>query len=152
MKIYNIAELEKLKIRPVDIKTMDGLHPVFRYRELKLNCIDKIESLAYGSIIRTRFNSKFDINIYIYVELSFVKKLVPTYSYNCDALIHPTSVRSDNISFLSVDGYEDTWPKYQGHPVFDVMNVYKSNFNLFEFDTPEDFCRFFIREHLLELR
>ena len=145
MKIYNIAKFEKLKIRPVDIKTMNGLPSAFSYRELDLNSIDKIESLAYGSIIRTREN-----RIYIYVEISLVKKLVPTYSYNCDAFIRPKSDYSDNISFLSADAYKGTWPECHGFPIFDVLNVYESNFNLFEFDTPEDFCRFFIRERLDE--
>ena len=152
MKILNTSDyFEKLKIRAVDVRNLKDINPMLNYKEIDINSIKGISDLIYGTIVTTVYYNKIDCNVWMYVDCNVVKKLIPEYEYTNHALIHPRNYETNMISYLTVDGYMRTFPKYEGYPMFDAVRVYETNIDPSVFKTADEFCDFFKKNNIEEI-
>lgn len=151
MKIFNTSDyFEKLKIRAVDVRNLKDINPIFKYKEIDINSIKGISDLTYGTIVTTVYRNRFDSNVWMYVNFQVVEKFIPEYAYTHHALIHPIKYESNMISYLTVDGYVRTFPKYEEYPMFDAVRVYETNIDPSVFKTADEFCDFFRKNNIAE--
>ena len=143
MKVLDINQYEKLKIRPVNVNNMKHELPdLVDYGKVCYEYIDPIsihlEDLKPGYVVKLSKMYPYE-NVWIFFDSKHLSKIRSRHS-------SPALVRGDiqtDISFLWTNIYKDTWPKSHFHETYNVTGVWKTNIDIEVFTTEKDVLDFY---------
>ena len=143
MKFYNIAEFEKLKIRPVNISNIKQSEDIV-VEKLDLNKLC-FEDIKPGYIIQTRYGWAGDVdNLFIVVPIEYLKKLKPEYRIGMyDVILVRPNYNYKHLVSESMHGYVAHFPKHLINSDMDIQMVYKTHIDFTKFKSETEFIEYF---------
>lgn len=152
MKIYNISLYEKLKIRPVDINSLDDVDED-GFGKLVFVHLDpeamKLSDLSLGDIVKTELNS-----YYIMVSKATANTIGVLHKddqYVEYILLRPNSNSRNGVSYLTLKGFVKFFPLHDKHDSFNITDVWRSGADTSRFKTGYDIYDFFTKYNIENL-
>lgn len=144
MKVLDINQYEKLKIRPVNVNNMKHELPdLADCGKVCYEYIDPIsihlEDLKPGYVVKLSKRYPYE-NVWIFFDSKHMSK-IRGHHYS-----KPVFVRGDvqtNISYLGIGVYESSWPKSYVYEAYNVTGVWKTNIDIEVFTTEKDVLDFY---------
>lgn len=135
MKIYNIAEFEKLKIRAVNVSDLNDSKHTKEIDPERISYSD----LKPGDIIKTNENKT---PFYMAVDKKVFQIL-----FGCSTTKTMMFVQPDNnggIVYLMANIYKENWPHVNNmYANFDIIKVYKTDCDASKINSMDDFYRIY---------
>lgn len=147
MKIHNTSYFEKLKIKPVSVADIKIEHPGEWVDPKIINWSD----LKAGDICRTYGKATEDKpNVWVVFESDDMMRLFgERYKHACGGFVRP---REDgNATYNLIESYYKTWPRYKTVYGFDIVDVWKTEYDISHISTPYDLTDFYNEHNLFDL-
>lgn len=151
MKIYNTSFYEKLKIRPVDINSLDDVDED-DFGKLTFVHLDpeemKLSDLRLGDIVKTELNSHYIMMSIATANTIGVPRKDAQYAY---VLVRPDRYSRNGVSYLELNGFVKFFPSHDTHDVFNITDVWRSGADTSRFKTGYDVYDFFTKYNIKNL-
>ena len=147
MQILNTSTYEKLKIKPVNVVDMKIEHLCEWVDPKRINLYD----LKAGDICRTYEKAtEYNPNVWVVFEPDDMNRLFgKRYRHVCGGFVRPRE--EGYASYNLMESYYNTWPKYKTVCGFDIVDVWKTDYDISHISSAYDLVDFYKEHNLFDL-